>query len=177
MKTFERAITAFYSLLITVLAIFLMVISFNPYLLEFVTAYLYSNVGRITVAIIGFIFVILGFKTFIDSISKKKPSLALIQDTELGIVNITIPALEHLVTKAAKQIKEIKEIKSSVKPLTDGISIYLHASVSPESNLPFVTRELQDTVKGYIEQIAGIKVLEAKVLVNYISQENKLRVE
>ena len=95
----------------------------------------------------------------------------------MGAVNITITALEHLVSKAAKQVKEVKEIKPNVKPLPAGIAIHLNASVSTESNLPFVTRELQDTVKGYVEQIAGISVLEVKVLVNYISQETKLRVE
>lgn len=177
MKIHERALIALYSLLLIAIAIFVMAISIDPNLMEMVSSYLASNTGRITGIIVGFILLILGFKTIIDSFSKKTPTVASIQTTELGAVKITVSALEHLVSKAAKQIKEIREIKPRVKPLTDGIAIFLYASVSTETNLPFVTKELQDTVKGYIEQIAGINVYEVKVLVNYITQENKLRVE
>jgi len=177
MKAYERATIALYSLLILTAAVCTIAVTINPFLLDVVSNYLFTDTGKIIAAAIGFILFILSFKTLIDSFSKKVPSLASIQTTDLGTVNITVTALEHLVVKAAKQIKEIKEIKPRVKPLANGIAIYLNATVSTESNLPFVTRELQDTVKGYIEQIAGINVLEVKVLVNYISQESKLRVE
>lgn len=177
MKVYEKAIIALYSLLIIIAAVFIMAIAIDPYLLELFSQYLSINPGKIIAVVIGFILLVIGFKTLIDSLSKKMPTLASIQTTDLGAVNITVTALEHLVSKAAKQIKEVKEIKPRVKPLADGIAIYLNASVNTESNLPFVTKELQDTVKGYIEQIAGINVLEVKVLVNYISQERKLRVE
>jgi len=177
MKTYEKALLALYSLLIMAIAIFIAAVSFEPVYLTVFSNYLSSNTGRITAAIVSLLFFIMGFKTLLSSFSKKMPQLISIQTTDLGAVNITVTALDHLVSKAAKQIKEVKEIKSKVKPQTDGVLIFLNAGVSTESNLPFVTRELQDTIKGYIEQIAGINVLEVKVLVNYITQETKLRVE
>ena len=177
MNTLERALMALYSVFIIIVAVCIVAISIQPYFFKLASNYIASDAGKIVTIVIGLLLLILGFKTLVDSFSRKKPTLASIQTTDLGTVNITITALEHLVSKAAKQVKEVKEIKPNVKPLPDGIAIHLNASVSTESNLPFVTRELQDTVKGYIEQIAGINVLEVKVLVNYISQETKLRVE
>jgi uncharacterized alkaline shock family protein YloU len=177
MKTHDKLLIVFNSLVLIAIAVFIMAVSVDPGLLEIVLISLSSNTGRIIGVAAGFILLILGFKTIISSFSKKLPTLASIQTTDLGVVNITVTALEHLVSKAAKQIKEVKEIKPRVKPLNNGVAVFLNAGVSTESNLPIVTKELQDTVKEYIEQIAGIDVLEVKILVNYITQENKLRVE
>ncbi|WP_227765997.1 alkaline shock response membrane anchor protein AmaP [Zhaonella formicivorans] len=177
MKIYERALIAIYSLLLIAVSVFIIVLTLNLNLLNALISFVAPTANRLLIGFVSALFAVFGLKTLFDLFRKSPHTHALIQTTDLGAVNITIPALEHLVTKAAKQIKGVKEIKPKVKAVPDGIAIYLQVGISPESNIPIVSQELQDTVKGYLEQVAGIRVLEAKVLVDYISQDAKPRVD
>lgn len=177
MRKYDRAVLAIYSLVLMAVFIFVLLFIFNKIFMNSVLDFLSQDLSRFSIGFLAVLVIIISFKTLVDVFSKTTPAYALIQTTDLGTVSITISAIEHLVSKAAKQVKGIKDIKSRVKPVAEGIALSLQASINPESNIPMITQELQDTVKGYIEQIAGLKVVEAKVLVDYISQDLKPRVD
>ncbi|MDS1030089.1 alkaline shock response membrane anchor protein AmaP [Bacillota bacterium LX-D] len=177
MKNSERLFLAIYSLLIIVISSLLLIVSINQNLLSYAAGFLSIPNNRYLLDAFAILFIIVGLKTFFNLFTKKLPDSAKVQNTDLGAVNITIIALEHLVSKAAKQVRGIKDVKAKIRSLPEGIFIKLRVIINPESSIPMVTQELQETVQGYIERIAGIKVLEIKVLVDYISQDAKSRLE
>jgi hypothetical protein len=101
----------------------------------------------------------------------------LIKDTGLGRVDISVPALEDLIRRASRQVREIREIKPLLRFEKDGVVIILHLNVSPEANLPAITQEAQEVVRDYLEEKAGVHVLQVQVLVDSVSFESRARVE
>ncbi len=101
----------------------------------------------------------------------------MIQDTSLGRVDISVPALEDLIRRASRQVREIREIRPVLQYEKDGVVVVLHLNVSPDANIPVITQEVQEAVKNYLEEKAGIRVLQVQVLVASVSFESRARVE
>lgn len=101
----------------------------------------------------------------------------MIQDTGLGRVDISVPALEDLIRRASRQVREIREIRPLLRYEKDGVVVSLHLNVSPEAKLPVISQEVQEAVKNYLEEKAGIHVIQVQVLVASVSFESRTRVE
>lgn len=114
---------------------------------------------------------------FLTSILKNPVNHTNIATNNTGDINITIPAVEALVKKAAFQIRGVKEVKPLVKCTPDGVAIFLKTSMLPGTVIPQSAQDLQTIVKGYLEETAGLQVVEVKVLITHMSQETKSRVD
>ncbi|MGD0152156.1 MAG: alkaline shock response membrane anchor protein AmaP [Thermacetogeniaceae bacterium] len=101
----------------------------------------------------------------------------MIQDTSLGRVDISVPALEDLIRRASRQVREIREIRPVLHHVKDGVVVVLHLNVSPDANIPVISQEVQEAVKNYLEEKAGIHVLQVQVLVTSVSFESRARAE
>jgi len=108
---------------------------------------------------------------------KNPVTLTRITNNDAGEISITLSAVEALVKKAAFQIKGVKEVKPLIKCTPDGIAIFMKAGMQPGTMIPQSAEELQSVVKGYLEQTAGLNVVEIKVLITHVSQETKSRVD
>ncbi len=124
----------------------------------------------------GFVF-IASLTLFLSSFKKKPVMQTAIHETNLGQIRITLPALEHLVLKAAKSVHGIRDIKPFINNTATGLSIQLKVQVLPDVNIPNITADLQKTIRDYMQKTAGTTVQEVRVLVNKVSWENKARVE
>ena len=115
---------------------------------------------------------------FTQKISEK---ITVVNNTELGDVDITLEALQNLVRSVAFQQEEIKDIDSKLEPTETGIKITLTGKVYPSTVIPELTENLQKIIKGYIEDTTGVNVEEVRVLIENIydeeNQQNKTRNE
>jgi uncharacterized alkaline shock family protein YloU len=102
----------------------------------------------------------------------------MIQDTSYGRVDISVPALEDMIRRAARQVREIREIRPLLHYENGGgVAIDLHLNVSPDANLPVISQEVQEAVQTYLEEKAGIKVRQVQVLIEGVSFESRARVD
>lgn len=177
MKFYGRPLIVFFSLIVGCAALFVIFVAFNPLVLNYLIANFMLPENRLIVGLIALLLLIICGKSLLDVLRKTPNNYALVKSTELGAINITVPTLEHIVIKTAKQVQGVKEVKPKVKVIPDGIAVYLQANVTLDSNIPLITQELQNNVKGRIEQIVGVRVLEVKVLVDYSSTDLKARVD
>lgn len=92
-----------------------------------------------------------------------------ISRSELGVVDISLNALDNLVSSVAIQQEGIIEISNRLKAKEDGLSIYLSGKVAPDISIPKLTQNLQVLVKSYIEDTAGVNVSEVRVLIEGVS--------
>jgi len=100
-----------------------------------------------------------------------------VSSNEMGEINITLPAVETLVKKAALQIKGVRDVKPAIKCTPNGIAVFLRTSMQPGTIIPQSGGELQTKVKSFLEQTAGLDIVEVKVLITNVNQEGKGRVD
>jgi uncharacterized alkaline shock family protein YloU len=101
----------------------------------------------------------------------------IIQETGLGRVEIAAEAVEDLICRASRQLREIREVRPVLQVNIDGLTITLHLNVIPDADLPVVTKEVQQIVQQYLEEKAGVRVLQIMVRVDSVSLGNRPRVE
>lgn len=133
--------------------------------------------NRWIMGIMGTILFAVFLTMFISSFRFKPPRVAAVHETTLGVIRITLPALENLVLKSAQSVHGVKEVKPLLTNRPDGLAISLKVQVSPDINIPRVIEDLQKTVKEYVNKTAGATVQEIHVSVTKISWETKSRVE
>ena len=172
MKIFNRAalllITLFFmfvSLLMSIYCLGLVESSSLPVLIQ-------SLYKRIEVGVLFLAAFILGawviYPFFTQKISEK---ITVVNNTELGEVDITLEALQNLVRSVAFQQEEIKDIDSKLEPTETGIKITLTGKVYPSTVIPELTENLQKIIKSYIEDTTGVNVEEVKILIENIYEE------
>ncbi len=100
-----------------------------------------------------------------------------VQETGDGRIEITLPALEDLVRRAARQVREVREVRPRLRGSGEGLKVLLHVGLSPDAVIPAVSQQVQEIVRDYLEQKAGVRVLQVQVLVDDVSFEARARVE
>jgi len=184
MKALRRAFLFIWALILVFLGVSLLICladsgiqsDFNWFIKDF----LFSRSYMAAVVCISICLILLGIFHFILSASRdqgkeRTPALATISSGEGGDIQISLQALDNLIQRAAQGVQGIVDTKNKIKPVDSGIAIYILAGVRPGISIPDTTVSLQQEVKQQLETMAGVKVLEIKVLVNTIATENKAK--
>lgn len=178
MKHYQRVLLGVFALLIAALALFVLLMALGwkeP--LNYLQTMLVQEQGRWLAAAVAALVFLLVMKLLFDSLRPVHNAQASIQTTALGEVNINISALENMVKKAVQPIKGLHSIKPKIKCVPEGIAVFIKVQVATEMNIPEITADMQIKIKEYLETYAGIKLLEARILVEDAPQEAKTRVE
>jgi uncharacterized alkaline shock family protein YloU len=99
---------------------------------------------------------------------KEKTPESVIQVSEHGEIRIAVIAIENMVLRVIQQNKGVRDVGRRAVYTPQGLLIQVRVRVFPDLELPGLISELQGKVKGYIEEITGIPVVEVKVLVENI---------
>lgn len=178
MKYYQRALVSLYSFLTAVLALLVLFVALGwqeP--LNYFQVLLAQPETRWTMAAIAALIFLLAVKLLLDSFRSEKITQAPIQTTGLGEVSITISTLENMVKKSVHNVAGVYHIRPQIKSTPDGIAVFIKVQLAPELNIPETTSQLQLAIQEYLETYAGLKVIEAKVLVEDAPPETKSRVE
>ncbi len=175
LNMFNRILLFLYSLgVMAALFVFGLVVAGWTTPVNFLRTYLANYNQRLIIGAVIAVFLIISIKFFIQSLSvANKPAQAIVRETELGQVRISVEAIENLIYRVANQINGISEIKSRVACLPEGINIFLRVILLPEVNVPQTSDEIQNKVRDYISEFAGVSVRSVKVLVDSIAAESK----
>ncbi|MGB9792086.1 MAG: alkaline shock response membrane anchor protein AmaP [Thermacetogeniaceae bacterium] len=128
------------------------------------------------IAISGFL-VIMSFQLLAYATARQHEQKIIIDETRLGRIEIAASAIESLIRRAARQVRDIREVRPVLRYEQEGLGLFLHLSVNPEAHLPSVTQEIQQIVQEYLEEKAGVRVLQVDVRVENVSVEPRPRVE
>ncbi|HHT64353.1 MAG: alkaline shock response membrane anchor protein AmaP [Bacillota bacterium] len=177
MKIFNRLLVIIFSLLIGTISLVTLFMALGwttP--LDYLNNVFYSINNRWIIGITSGLVLLAALNLIFSSLLKNPVNDTKIAENDHGEVSITIPAVEALVKKAAFQIKGVKEVKPVIKCTPQGIAVFVKTSMHPGTVIPSSAQELQAAVKEFLEQTAGIQVLEVKVLITHVFQEAKSRV-
>lgn len=171
MKFFDRVLLSLYSLGI-ILILLLAGLSAAGWTtpVEWLRIALLHTNYRLILGVTALVYFALSVRfLFLALSSAKPPAQAVVQETGMGQVRVSVDALENMVRRVTAQIKGVREVNPRVACMPEGVSVFLHVSMAPETNIPGTSDEIQQKVGAYIEEIAGIKVQAVKILVNSIS--------
>lgn len=178
MGWFDRTLLAVFSLSIMALSLVvaLMAATARTSPLDWLSVALVHPNIRIYIGLTALVFLLVSLKFLINSIAKKgEPGQAVIHDSALGQVRVTVPALENLVHKVTSQIRGVREVKPRVNCRPEGVDIFVRASVSSDISIPQVSEEIQTRVKEYVTEVAGVSVTNIRILVDNIASDIKSR--
>jgi len=167
----DKVVLKLYAIALTLVSFFSLLVSLGwrkP--LDSMLASLEFPGGRTAIGVVsGFLF--LASLRFIYFGFQRKPLQALVHDTGMGEVRISLVAVRSLVTRVASRTPGVREVRASVKPGSQGLSVSLELKVALDTNLPELADKLQKAISSYVRDIVGVNVESVKVSVSDIALE------
>ena len=111
--------------------------------------------GVVLLAIAFRLFVAMGKKRDAKNAAAPMPTSTMIMSGDNGTAYMTITAIDSLVQRHCRANAKVKECDSVVVPAGEsasGISIKLKLSVAPDTVIPELSANLQQSLKEYIER-------------------------
>jgi uncharacterized alkaline shock family protein YloU len=176
MSIFDRIILTIYTIMLALLSLGVIVISLPLRLvpLELIGTSISSIYGHWEASLVGVVFFLISIRLLLAGIrSRRKENNTIVHHNELGDVHISITAIENLVEKVARHIRGVRDVKVSAKHTTNGLKINLKATVSPDTNIPTITAEMQEKVFDNVKNIVGVELADMLVIVENISNDFK----
>jgi len=179
MRIFDRVVLAVYTLTLDVFAVIFVLMAFGWRVpLDIVRTSLENAQGRWLVGLISSFYLAMSLRLIVYAFRRKYAGQAVVHDTSLGEVRISLDGIENLVRKVARQVQGVREVRGNVQMSPDGLRVSLSIVMSPDISIPSVSSEVQTTVKSYVRNVVGVEVAEVRVQVENITAEvRRSRVE
>lgn len=188
-KLIDRILLAILLLLVIAVSLFLIMIAvqiFPARDVQQVVSNIYANpTNAIIVGAIGLVLFIVALRLMFASAGKKAvasapmPTSTLVKANEIGSTYISLSAIDAMVQKHCRNNNRIRTIESVVRGVAEGggVAINVRLALMPDTDIPALTDELQQTLKQYVESFSGISVREIGILVEDTSINPKSRVD
>lgn len=127
-------------------------------------------INRLILGGVAIVLIIIVMRLFIAmgrrecSPREKAPTSALLAAGDNGTAYVTLAALDSLVQRHCRANQRIKECESGVIARQNGVAISLKLQVLPDTVIPELSAQLQQSLKEYIEAVSGIGVTSVDVL-------------
>lgn len=183
-KWFDRILLALVLLIMAILSVAMILLACGVFpVLNVQNVFkdlLTSGTYVVILGVVGGVLLLMVLRLTFTGKGKKEiqPTATLIKATELGASYITLSAIDSMVQKHCRGNNRIRNTISSVLSVREGgILIRVRLSLMPDTDIPELTLALQQSLKEYIEKLAGITVREIHILVEDTSINPKNRVD
>ncbi|HZJ58389.1 MAG TPA: alkaline shock response membrane anchor protein AmaP [Clostridia bacterium] len=174
---FNRLLLTIYTLVIAIMSIAILAVfaaiganilssdSINSFLAAIQSDWRFFLIGTL----VSVFFLIVSVKLLFTGTGPKAPSSALLKHTDLGIIRISLDALEVMTHKAVNSFDEVRDSKIGILNEADGVKIRLKVSIMPDVILQDLSVSIQQKVKEYVEGYSGILVKEVFVYIDNLA--------
>jgi len=176
MGLIDRIILTIYSFCLTVISAFFLLVSLRIIDMDFFRTNLEEYLTRWETIGITLVFLVVSIRFLFSGIKRNNLERAIITETSLGQVKISLTAIENCIIKAAKEVSGIRSIKADIKKSQDGIYIIVKLKVAPDLNIPDTAKAVQEKIKQHVEKNLCTPVQEIKIFIENISGTGKPRV-
>lgn len=171
----DRVVLSLYAFALTIVSFMFLLTSFGweaP--VDLIIDAFKSPAARTTTGIISGLIFLAGLR-FIYYGFKRVPEQAVVHDTGMGEVSISLAAVRSLVTRVASRTPGVREVHARVglNPLRTGIQVALELKVASDANLPDLADKVQKATSSYVQGIVGVEVESVRVTVSDIALEGR----
>ncbi len=91
----------------------------------------------------------------------------MLKTTENGSIRISLFTIDSLAQKHVRSISYVRDLRSQIISYNDNsVRAKLWISFMPETNIPEISEQLQQSVKEYVQKYSGIFVQEVSVFID-----------
>ncbi|HWP95909.1 MAG TPA: alkaline shock response membrane anchor protein AmaP [Syntrophomonadaceae bacterium] len=176
MSAWWRVVIILYNLVLVLLAaVGIAAAMGRPEPLYYINLILSTPENRVIMGTVAVALLLVGLTALISALKSEDPALnsIMVDSTLSGEISITVPAVNIIIMKAVKKVQGVRDIRPTVFNGTDGLLVKLHMMINPDYSVPEMCKEIQETVKQYLEETGGLKVSEVRVLVDDFAGSNR----
>jgi uncharacterized alkaline shock family protein YloU len=176
MGIIDRIILSIYTLLLAVFSLGVILLSLHLISLHSVWTGISYIAGQWESGLVGAVFFLVSVRLLMAGM-RSRPSVkaAVVHHLDMGDVHISLDAIKNLVEKTVRHIRGVRGVKVGVVHEEQGLKVQIKAIVSPESNVPAVSNDMQQRVREYIKNTVGVELIEVKIFVENISNDFKTK--
>jgi len=161
MKLVNGITKFFYSLLLTIIGIFLVVLALNLVPKEKFSAiigtmYIIPNF-RLIAGFAGLLLIAVSLLVIQLALRKMQREKTIAFDNPDGQVTVALSAIENFMKGMVRNMPQIKELKPNIVAGKKGIIINTRVTLYSDTNIPNVTETIQSMVKTRIQEMLGIE--------------------
>ncbi|MPL84347.1 hypothetical protein SDC9_30312 [bioreactor metagenome] len=175
MGIFDRIILSIYTCLLAFLSVGVILLSLRLLSLDLVGTSLRYVYGQWEAGLVGAVFLLVSIRLLLAGVRTQRGKGTIVHHNDFGDVHITLDAVENLVEKTARHIRGVRSTKIKVERNGQQLLVTIKAVVSPESNVPVVSKEIQQRVHEHIKNTVGIELSDVRILVENISNDFKVK--
>lgn len=176
MGIIDRIILSIYTLLLAVASLGVTLLSVRLISLEFIWTTLSYIHGQWEVGFVGVLFFLVSVRLLLAGMRTRNGEReTIVHHLDMGDVHISLDAVKNLVEKTARHIRGVRNVKVVVGHNEQGIRIRIKAVVSPESNVPSVSVEMQKRVQEYVKNTVGVELIDIQIFIENISNDFKAK--
>lgn len=177
MGIIDRVILSIYTLLLIFLSLGVILLSLRLISLDIVWTSFSYIYGQWEAGLVSLVFLLVSLRLLLAGLRPSRRKDTIVHRTGMGDIHISLHAVENLVEKVARHTRGVRGAKISVDYDGEqgGLQISIKAAVSPESNVPSVSSEMQQRVKEYIKNTVGVELVDIHILVENISNDFKVK--
>ncbi|MEN6412559.1 MAG: alkaline shock response membrane anchor protein AmaP [Veillonellales bacterium] len=175
MGIIDRIILSIYTFLLAFLSLGVILLSVRLISLDVVGTSLSYIFGQWEAGSVGAVFFLVSIRLLFAGLRSRRMRDTIVNHTDLGDIHISLTAIENLIEKTARHTRGVRGVKIDVNLKRQEPQVIIRAVVSPESNVPSVSAEIQRRVHEHIKSTVGIELADVQVLVENISNEFKIK--
>lgn len=123
--------------------------------------------------VIGAALLLAGLYLLAIFVREQQEVQSIVQETELGQVEISLKAIANLVQRVAREIPGVRDLAPVITVDPQGLDIRVVAQVAPGLSIPALANEVQTLIRGYLHETVGYPVHRVRVEVRDIRPDNK----
>lgn len=176
MQLRERLIYLLFSIVLFLTAILFMGLAFSIWPFEQIDFYIDFLYGNLYGALIALFVLLISLWLLSKSFKPKETEKLITGSTAHGDYMVSFTALESMVLRASKNIEGIKELEPQIIFRDGNLSILIKAVVVSDYEIPEVSQQVQESVKNYIEEMAGVTVSAVKIFIENVIEQGLNRI-
>jgi uncharacterized alkaline shock family protein YloU len=173
MSIIDRIILSIYTILLMLLSLISILLSVKILPQDYWQQGLTLIYGRWEAALIGGVFFLVSIRLLMAGVRSRRGPHKIVHQTEMGVVEISIGAVEDLIAKTARHTRGVRNAKVHIRQLGEEVKVDMRIVVGPEYNIPKVAGEIQQRTQEYLKNTVGVTMTEVRIMVNDISNEFK----
>ena len=178
MGIIDRIILSVYTFVLAFLSLGVVLLGLSLLPLEWVWTSVIYIYGQWEAALIAAVFLMVSVRLLLAGLRSRGERETIVHHSDMGDIHISLDAVKNLVEKTARHVRGVRGVKVRVSHTGQGLAVFIRTVISPESNVPDVSAQIQERVYAYAKNTVGVELADVKILVENIANDfKKQRVE
>lgn len=164
----DRIILTLYTMLMAIVAIFLILFTLGILAPTTVYAFAATIPGKWAYAIGGVVLLLVSLRLLVAGLGGTGVSTLTLSDDKEGKIHVGKNAVEDYIAQIAEDVYGVHNTKVVVKTVDNGLSVRVNASIEPGINIPDTNDEMKQNIKKNTLAMLGLEVKEVETFFKHI---------